>query len=191
MLGSAWNGENLRLGRMLPRPPQDVLEGLTLGVGCLVSMAALALFLGAWRTLGAARVGFVAEFIRPESLSPLRRGPYRRVRHPLFWSGIGVSWAAALLCGTATGFEIAAVNTLYGLAYNRLEDRRLIGVFGDRYASYAREVPRILGGRARLEELGAETRGDVGAGTGSGPTAAGWRLGRRACHTECRRTRPS
>jgi hypothetical protein len=39
---------------------------------------------------------------------------------------------------------VAAVNTSYGLLYNRLEDRRLGIVFGDRYGRYAEEVPGIV-----------------------------------------------
>ncbi|HKS46187.1 MAG TPA: methyltransferase [Amycolatopsis sp.] len=143
MLRPAWNGVNLKAG-LFPTPA-DTVGGLVLQfTGVVVAVVSFVVFLGAWRALGAARVGFAAEFRDPALFRPVRRGPYRRVRHPLFWSGIGVAWSLALVTGTSAGIVIAALNTGYGLVYNVLEDRRLCLVLGDGYARYAREVPRIV-----------------------------------------------
>jgi protein-S-isoprenylcysteine O-methyltransferase Ste14 len=144
MLRSVWNGPNLRAGRVFPHLPARSSEAFAITAGWVTAIGAFALFLAAWRTLGASKVGFVSEFVEPEHFQPVRSGPYGYVRHPLFWSGIATCWAGALLSATATGAAVAAVNTGYGLIYNRLEDRRLARVFGDRYGSYAREVPRIV-----------------------------------------------
>jgi protein-S-isoprenylcysteine O-methyltransferase Ste14 len=143
MLRPAWNGINLHEG-LFPRvagTPAGVAEQ---AAGLLVFAAAFALFTGAWRTLGAARVGFASEFVGASDFTPLRRGPYGQVRHPLFWAGVGVSWSLALLTRTKTSAVVALINTGYGLLYNSLEDRRLRTVFGERYGRYSREVPRIV-----------------------------------------------
>lgn len=144
MLRTALNGVNLEAGRLLPRLA-DSSAGHAMQVAGLVAfLGAFALFAGAWGVLGAAKVGFVAEFGDTTRFEPLRHGPYGHVRHPLFWSGIGVSWSLALIWTTTTGFVIAAINTAYGLTYNVLEDRRLVLVLGERYQVYSKEVPHIV-----------------------------------------------
>jgi protein-S-isoprenylcysteine O-methyltransferase Ste14 len=144
MIRPAWNGSNLRTGDVFPTMPHGALETAAVATGWLLLFAAALLFAWAWRALGAARVGFAAEYVQPERFTPIRSGPYARVRHPLFWSGIGVSAALPLICLSSAGAAVALVNFGYGLFYNRLEDRRLKGVFGARYAVYAGEVPRII-----------------------------------------------
>jgi protein-S-isoprenylcysteine O-methyltransferase Ste14 len=144
MLRSAWNGGQPRGAWILPTPLSHPPGVSALVVGLIVTVAALWLFLSAWRVLGAARAGFVGEFVRPDGFVPERRLPYSHVRHPLFWSGIALSWGLAIMSGTGVGTAVAIVNAVYGLLYNRLEDRRLRMVFGDRYGKYAEEVPRIV-----------------------------------------------
>jgi protein-S-isoprenylcysteine O-methyltransferase Ste14 len=154
MLRPAWNGDNLSSNSVFPRWPTSAGSFVSLSLGSLVFILAFALFASAWQTLGAARVGFAAEFVSVDGFQPLRRGPYRLVRHPLFWSGIMISWAIALVCNRPIGYVLAVLNVLYGLAYNFLEDRRLQIVFGENYAAYAREVPHIIPIRVRNLVLG-------------------------------------
>jgi protein-S-isoprenylcysteine O-methyltransferase Ste14 len=144
MLRPSWNGSNLRLGAVWPHLPHSAGDGAIILTGWFVGLCSLALFAAAWRTLGAAGAGFVSEFVRSGEFRPTRAGPYGHVRHPLFWSGVGVSWALALVSGTKVGLWIAVLNTGYGLLYNQFEDRRLIAVFGDRYREYAETVPHIV-----------------------------------------------
>jgi protein-S-isoprenylcysteine O-methyltransferase Ste14 len=144
MLRPAWNGSNLSMDAVWPHIPPTTADGLDVLIGWGLGLSSLVLFATAWRTLGAARVGFVPEFMRPDAFVPSRQGPYGHVRHPLFWSGIGISWALALVSGTAVGYATASLNMAYGLAYNELEDRRLIAVFGFRYGDYAKELPHIV-----------------------------------------------
>ncbi|MBM7808049.1 protein-S-isoprenylcysteine O-methyltransferase Ste14 [Geodermatophilus bullaregiensis] len=144
MLRPALNGDVIRSNSVLPSVPRGLLEWVTATAGWLFLCLGTALFLSAWRVLGAARVGFVSEFLYPTSFVPVRTGPYRCVRHPLFWSGVVVSFGLALICDHPTAFAIASLNVAYGLIYNRLEDRRLVRIFGDRYAAYSKEVPRII-----------------------------------------------
>jgi len=144
MLRPAWNGVDLRSGTVLPPLPRDPAALVSAVCGLAVFAAAMLLFVSAWRTLGAARVGFVSEFVSPELFEPVTGGPYGAVRHPLFWSGVLVSWSIALINPSPTALAMAAVNTGYGLVYNELEDRRLIKVFGRAYGDYADAVPHIL-----------------------------------------------
>jgi protein-S-isoprenylcysteine O-methyltransferase Ste14 len=152
MLRSAVNGPNLRTHAVIPRLPHSAAADVRFAIGTLLILVAFTLFETAWRTLGTARVGFVPEFVEPESFTPLRKGPYAHVRHPLFWSGITFSFALALLCHTGVALAVAVVNGCYGLVYNALEDRRLRLVFGERYGIYAREVPRIVPSRLRASK---------------------------------------
>jgi len=149
MLRPALNGANLRDRDALLRLPDDGATLARWAAGGLLLLLAFVLFESAWLTLGTARVGFVPEFVQPETFTPLRKGPYGHVRHPLFWSGIIFSAALALLCNTGVAAAVAVVNGIYGVVYNMLEDRRLQQVFGDRYATYARGLPHIVPVRPR------------------------------------------
>jgi len=149
MLRSALNGANLEEGHLLPHLAAGSAGRVIQALGMVTFLGAFTLFAFAWGALGAARVGFVPEFGDTTLFEPVRRGPYGHVRHPLFWSGIGVSWALALVWMTADGLIIAAINTAYGLAYNVLEDRRLVLVLGERYRVYSKEVPHIVPLRIR------------------------------------------
>ena len=144
MLRPALNGVNLETGRLLPHLAESSAGRAMQLVGLVVFLGAFVLFACAWGVLGAAKVGFAAEFGDTTRFEPVRRGPYGHVRHPLFWSGIGVSWSLALIWTTRTGLIIAAINSAYGLAYNVLEDRRLALVLGERYQVYSKEVPHIV-----------------------------------------------
>ena len=148
MLRPAWNGVNLAADEVFPNPdlPADTLSLLT---GVTLFALAFAVFAAAWWTLGAARVGFVREFDDGANYVAVRRGPYRHIRHPLFWSGVVLSWSLALITATTIGVLIALLNTLYGLAYNVLEDRRMQRAVGEGYVEYAQEVPRIIPRRPR------------------------------------------
>lgn len=69
-------------------------------------------------------------------------GPFRYVRHPLysfsllilfFHPVMSLKWALFSLC-----------SLLYFVMGSRLEERKLIARFGQRYASYRREVPALI-----------------------------------------------
>lgn len=107
MLRPALNGVNLETA-LHPRLAEGSAGRAMQLAGLVVFLGAFALFACAWRVLGAARVGFAAEFVDTSRFEPVRRGPYGHVRHPLFWSGIGVSWSLALIWATATGLRRGA-----------------------------------------------------------------------------------
>jgi protein-S-isoprenylcysteine O-methyltransferase Ste14 len=137
MLRPVLNGETLKSLTAIDMTPSAAL-------GSVVLVVATASFISAWRRLGTARVGFVHEYVDVGAFVPERRGIYGVVRHPLFWSGIAVSMALALIVGTSAAFAIGIVNVAYAVAYNRLEDRRLAGIFGPAYQTYAAEVAAIV-----------------------------------------------
>jgi protein-S-isoprenylcysteine O-methyltransferase Ste14 len=119
--------------------PDGAFEWFTFLFGNTLCVGSCMLFVWAWQTIGLANAGFVPEFVRAQFV-PVQTGPYAHIRHPLFWSGIYFSLGLAFLGNTPVGYAIAVVNAVYGLIYNVLEDRRLIGIFGEQYATYARAV---------------------------------------------------
>jgi protein-S-isoprenylcysteine O-methyltransferase Ste14 len=149
MLRPALNGDNIGSGHLFLENAINWLGLMRVTVGVLVCVGAALLFASAWRALGTARVGFVPEFVDMKSFVPVRTGPYDRVRHPLFWSGIIGSCGLAIIYGTPVALLIAGVNVGYGFVYNVLEDRRLCLVFGSRYEEYARTLPHIIPARAQ------------------------------------------
>jgi protein-S-isoprenylcysteine O-methyltransferase Ste14 len=144
MLRSAWNGVNLAAGEVFPRRPDTGWQRISFAAGVLLFALALVVFATAWRSLGAARVGFVREFADRNDYVAERSGPYGHIRHPLFWSGVATCWSLALITWTRVGLLVAAVNTLYGMVYNVIEDRRMADSVGEGYTRYARDVPRLI-----------------------------------------------
>ncbi len=70
------------------------------------------------------------------------RGPYRFVRHPLYFFIIVLMWADPSM--SAGRLEIAALWTAWICLGAWLEERDLAAEFGDRYRQYCRQVPMLL-----------------------------------------------
>jgi protein-S-isoprenylcysteine O-methyltransferase Ste14 len=137
------NGSTLLLfedywrGGPWPLRPIPMAAGLTLGV------AATMVIIGAIRTIGIHNAAFLREFVDPDTFVPVEAGIYRRMLHPLFWSGIVYSVGLAITVWTREAIAVAAINIVYGVVYNTLEDRRLRAVFGPAYVGYAGRVPAL------------------------------------------------
>lgn len=145
MVRPALNGPTWEAGAIWPRLPDDLtLEGALITSGWLAMAAAVGLFIWAWRTLGTARVAFIEEFHRPSEFVPTLAGPYGLLRHPLFWAGLLGSLGVALVVQTGTAAVVVAVNLAYGLVYNRLEDHRLVAIFGRSYGDYISSVAAVI-----------------------------------------------
>lgn len=69
-------------------------------------------------------------------------GLYGRVRHPLYISALLVLWFTPVMTHTTLIFNIAA--TLYFIFGSRIEERRLLDVYGETYANYQQRVPWMI-----------------------------------------------
>lgn len=69
-------------------------------------------------------------------------GLYRVVRHPIYFSWLCIFWATPRM--TVAHLVFALATTAYILIAVRLEERDLIGIYGDAYRRYKQQVPGIL-----------------------------------------------
>jgi methanethiol S-methyltransferase len=70
------------------------------------------------------------------------RGPYRWVRHPLYFCVIWLMWSCPDL--TADRFLFNILWTVWIIIGARLEERDLIATFGQAYLDYRQQVPMLL-----------------------------------------------
>jgi protein-S-isoprenylcysteine O-methyltransferase Ste14 len=71
-------------------------------------------------------------------------GVYARVRHPQVAGLLLVAFGLSLAAGTLVGLLVAMVFLLWSLVQTRLEDRRLVALFGDEARRYITRVPAVL-----------------------------------------------
>jgi len=74
-------------------------------------------------------------------------GLYSLVRHPLYLASMLVLWSQTQITEFMLAFNIAA--TLYFAVGSWYEEKRLLAVFGEEYASYQKRVPWLLPVRLR------------------------------------------
>ena len=67
---------------------------------------------------------------------------YRFVRHPLYLGFMIAFWSAPVM--TTAHFLFAVLTTGYILTAIQLEEKDLVGVFGDKYRAYRKWVPMII-----------------------------------------------
>jgi protein-S-isoprenylcysteine O-methyltransferase Ste14 len=78
------------------------------------------------------------------------KGPYRWVRHPLYFFALILFWACPVITLDRLLFNI--LWTVWVILATVLEERDLVSKFGDAYVQYQREVPMIFPWRAPSPE---------------------------------------
>jgi len=78
------------------------------------------------------------------------RGPYRWVRHPLYLTTLLMIWSQPDL--TADRLLFNALFTVWIILGTLLEERDLVGVYGDDYREYQRSVPMLIPYRKPIGE---------------------------------------
>jgi protein-S-isoprenylcysteine O-methyltransferase Ste14 len=128
-----------------PQPVRWVLRGLF--------VLSLLAFLWGTRSLGpfdGLGLRAIRRYIRGrESREPgfVVRGPYRWVRHPLYFFVLVLFWTYPVL--TADRLLFNFLWTAWVVIGTVLEERDLVAVFGEPYREYQRRVPMLLPYRAR------------------------------------------
>jgi protein-S-isoprenylcysteine O-methyltransferase Ste14 len=115
----------------------------TIGLGTLLIVAGLGLFVSTVSLFATAGRGTLAPWDPPEKL--VVRGPYRCLRHPMI-TGVSLVLAgeALIFASTAIAVELAvfvAVNAIY---LPLVEEPALVRRFGPEYERYMDEVGRWL-----------------------------------------------
>jgi protein-S-isoprenylcysteine O-methyltransferase Ste14 len=115
------------------------LPALVTALGGAIAVAGALLHLGARRAMGAAwssRTSGATELVE--------RGPYARVRHPLY-VGLGLLAIGTMLAHPSHAVVIGGLALLAGLAMKiSREERALATAFGPRWDEYCRRVPRLV-----------------------------------------------
>lgn len=89
-----------------------------------------------------------------ESHELIAAGPYRRIRHPLYTTGIALIGAVGLMLSSWLVLLLAAVTWAFiWFVVIPIEERELLARFGDSYRSYAARTGRLLPRIRRAREL--------------------------------------
>jgi len=71
-------------------------------------------------------------------------GMNRYVRHPLYFSTLIILWGVLLLEPTVNYGGFAAIMTLYLIVGAKLEEKKLLTIFGQEYRNYQKHVPMLI-----------------------------------------------
>jgi protein-S-isoprenylcysteine O-methyltransferase Ste14 len=126
----------------LPNPIN--LLFLATQVGALIGLVISLLYTDLLRFAG---IGQFIRFLRGEQIinpAPQFRfsGPYRIVRHPLYFFSLVLLWFVPVM--TLSILVINLVLSLYFWIGSIIEEQRLQVVFGDSYREYQQRVPRLF-----------------------------------------------
>ncbi len=78
--------------------------------------------------------------------SLMTTGPYRHLRHPRYSGLIATRIGFALMLASIVGWLFAAGWILLVLRRVKLEEARLVAIFGETYENYARHTARLVPG---------------------------------------------
>jgi hypothetical protein len=113
--------------------------------------------LGSFDAFGIGPVMALLRGTRTRQFPVVVKGPYRWVRHPLYFFALVLFWACPVITLDRLLFNI--LWTVWVVLATVLEERDLVSKFGDAYVQYQREVPMIFPWRAPSpESLSSDTR---------------------------------
>ncbi len=80
---------------------------------------------------------------KPDQSTPFTiRGPYRWVRHPLYLFSLVIIWSGPVFTADRLWYNL--LWTIWIVIGARMEERDLVGCFGEAYRSYQQTVPMLL-----------------------------------------------
>lgn len=121
-------------------------QGLALVVPVLVWLPAVVVFyltfrfFNIWHFLGLTALG-IGRKSRDSQKKFITWGIYGLIRHPQFTAILMMLWAGRL---TDTGLVINIILSLYLIIGARIEETRLLALYGDQYAQYMKKVPGFI-----------------------------------------------
>jgi protein-S-isoprenylcysteine O-methyltransferase Ste14 len=128
--------------------PTDRLDGAPAWLMRILSLLALAGFawgvraLGSFDTFGIRPVVAYLRSSQTRQFPFVVRGPYRWVRHPLYFFALVLFWSCPVITPDRLLFN--GLWTAWVVLATFLEERDLVSQFGDSYLQYQREVPMIF-----------------------------------------------
>lgn len=107
-----------------------------------------------WHFLGLRQAGMASQTVKnPSQPRLIIAGPYRWVRHPLYFFGLMAIWFMPQM--TVNRLVLALVFSLYLYIGTFFEERRLVREFGAEYREYQQRVPRLIPG-VRMRRVPAQ-----------------------------------
>lgn len=97
-------------------------------------------WINVWRFLGLRALGIGSRRRGPET-GLITWGIYGVIRHPQFLAGLIILWSRDL---TDNALVTNAVLSLYLIVGARIEEKRLLGKYGDEFRKYMSEVPGFI-----------------------------------------------
>jgi protein-S-isoprenylcysteine O-methyltransferase Ste14 len=131
------------------------LEGLPLWIARGCSLLAILTFAWGIHALGSFDMFGLRPIrlhLRGQSDQPFPftvRGPYLRVRHPLYFSVLVLFWTSPEVTADRLLFNV--LWTIWIFLGTLLEEKDLVADFGDVYRDYQRKVPMLIPWRGRMQ----------------------------------------
>ncbi|MGB1286252.1 MAG: methyltransferase family protein [Aggregatilineales bacterium] len=126
----------------IPETAQPVFTVIQMigSIGVVVSL----LQIDIWRFIGLRQIWvyFRGQPLPLASESLQTGGLYRLVRHPLYFFSLLPLWFITPMTDTMLMFTVTA--TLYFIIGSRVEEQRMVNVFGEEYQQYQENVPWLL-----------------------------------------------
>jgi protein-S-isoprenylcysteine O-methyltransferase Ste14 len=117
---------------------------LTKAAGCIIAVVGLIIMFVCIKKYFMGLSG-LRSLLHEEVYSELLiSGIHRHVRHPLYLGTFLFIWGLVVVFPTFSLFISSSVITIYTLIGIRLEEKKLVHEFGDKYVAYQESVPKLI-----------------------------------------------